>query len=81
MRLFLSSWRLDERAQALTQLVGAGARTAVLLNAFDNLGDFPVRSIWRRNAVSLSCSILPRLSLTFGRITVGARRSRLRSTE
>jgi dipeptidase E len=41
MRLFLSSWRLDERAQALTQLVGAGARTAVVLNALDNLGDFP----------------------------------------
>ena len=41
MRLFLSSWRLDKRAQALTQLVGAGVRTAVVLNALDNLSDFP----------------------------------------
>jgi dipeptidase E len=40
MRLFLSSWRLDKRAKALTQLIGAGVRTAVVLNASDNLSDF-----------------------------------------
>ncbi len=41
MRLFLSSWRLNRKARVLTQLVGAGVRTAVVLNGLDNLPDFP----------------------------------------
>jgi len=45
VRLFLSSFRLDDTWRELPDLVGAGARTAVVLNALDNVPDFP-RADW-----------------------------------
>jgi dipeptidase E len=41
MCLFLSSWRIDETVKELVELVGAGARTAMVLNALDHLPDRP----------------------------------------
>lgn len=39
MRLFLSSWRINQNARDLTQLAGDNARTAVVLNALDSIPD------------------------------------------
>ncbi len=45
MRLFLSSFRLNDASRELPELAGAGARTAVVLNALDNVPGFP-RADW-----------------------------------
>jgi dipeptidase E len=45
MRLFLASSRLTSTAPALSELVGPGARAAVVTNALDNLPGFP-RETW-----------------------------------
>jgi dipeptidase E len=45
MRLFLASSRLTSTAPALSELVGLGARAAVVTNALDNLHGF-AREHW-----------------------------------
>lgn len=45
MRLFLSSFRLNDASRELPELAGAGSRTAVVLNALDNVPGFP-RADW-----------------------------------
>ncbi|MCA1697035.1 MAG: peptidase E [Actinobacteria bacterium] len=45
MRLFLSSFRPSDQSRELSDLAGVGTKAAVLLNALDNLPDFP-RGEW-----------------------------------